>query len=837
MLKHLKYLLSVVAWLVFSITVPAQPNLPRLPEDKAIRRGTLASGVTYYIIENPVVKGRADIALVRRGEPVDGTAAGHLAPYASFLGRSGISPGRGGFIQSRGGSTMFSFPSVPMHETVLQDSTLFMVFNLINESPADEAVIISGDVNAQALKQKLDIFSLMVPGKSVGLRQDTHAWNSNPAPQWEFTEGVDGALSTIKVSYCAPRLPQNRLNTSQALVSGLFARYFSPFIKRRLERSFEVAGVPVGSIDFNYKGTADSPGDEEYIFRVVTDTAHTSAALNTLALVLGDVDDFGVGTGEFLDIRNSLRHEMLAGEKKAQDDAFYVERCVSHFIYGTNLAPEKETVNLALRRQLPDSTWAALFNSYNSAWLGRLENLNLEIETALDSLDTDKIIFEYNLNYLIGSTAGTPHYWQARDSLPEAQSSHRVRLNETRSEPVSGGNIWVYSNGMKVIYRNVPGAEGFSYAVLWQGGMDCVDGLLPGEGAYVGKLFHLFDVGDMDFRDFREMLDAEDITMEASLRMKNLILRGWCPTESLPVLLGSLQAITTQGTVDELHYGYWLRCRKLEKSGWEALLGKEMLPDYNLMPEALVESLSEKTLDKALAFYKERFSRMNEATIVVIGNVDEQVLKRELGKALGGFNTHGGTTPRKAFRYKFHGEHKVIRSTEGERGLHALYQAEMPMSASNYFASMVLEEWLNKALPKALGKYGLSVSAKVTFLAWLQERVSIKVDCYPMPEGSLPAGVQVAPSSQWHILLDRALRDVGTPGPAELAVFKDRVSNLFSAEVASTEGLMELVLLRQAYGKNIVLNSKSNIAAVDAARVRSLMTAISGGSSVKIITE
>lgn len=837
MLKQLKYLLSVVAGIVFSITVPAQPNLPRLPEDKAIRRGTLASGITYYIIENPVSKGKADIALVRRGEPVSGVSSAQLAPYASFLNRSGISPDRGGFIQSRGGSSVFSFPSVPMYDTALQDSTLLMVFRLVNDSPADEAVIISGDVNAQTLKQKLDIFSLMVPRKTIGLRQDMHAWLSNPAPQWEFRVGLAGGLSTIKATYSAPRLPQNRLNTSQALIPGIFARYFSPFIKRRLERSFEVAGVPLSSVDFKYRGTAESAGNEQYGIQVVTDTAHTSEALNTLALVLGDVDDFGVGTGEFLDIRNSLRHEMLEGETKPREDAAYVERCISHFIYGTNLAPEKETVNLAMRRQLADSTWASLFNSYNSAWLTRLENLNLEIDTALDSLDTDKVIFDYNLNYLIGSTAGTPHYWQARDSLPEAEFAHRVRLNETRSEPVSGGNIWVYSNGMKVIYRNIPSAEGFSYAVLWQGGMDCVDGLLPGEGAFIGNLFQLLDVGDMDFRDFREMLDAEDITMEASLRMKNLIVRGWCPTESLSVLMGALQGIANKGTLDELHFGYWLRSRKLMGNGIESYLGQTMLPDYNLLPQPIVESLSEKTMDKAVAFYKERFSRMNEATIVVIGNVEEQALKKELSKALGGFNTFGGTTPRKTYRYKFRGEHQVMTSNEGERGLHALYQAEMPMSASNYFASMVLEQWLNSALPKALSQHGLSVSAKVTFLAWLQERVSIRVDCYPMPAESLPAGVTVAPSSQWHILLDRALRDIGTPGSSELAIYKDRVSNLFAAEVASTDGLLELVLLRQAYGKNIVLNSKANIASVDAARVRSLMTAISGGSSVKIITE
>ena len=839
MFKLVKYLLSVVALVLISITVPAQTNLPRLQEDKAVRRGTLASGITYYIIENPVVKGRADAALVRRGEEMSELQARQLSAFSPFLLRSGISPDAGGYIQSRGGSTVFSFPSVAVHETAVLDSTLLMLFSLARESKADEALIISGDVSAQAIKAKMDIFSLMIPQRNIGVRQDTHVWQPNPAPQWEFTEGCSGDRSTIRVSYSAPRLPQNRLNTSQAVIPGLFASYFQPFIRRRLARSFQARGIPYASIGFGYRGTADSPGDEIYTVQVVTDTAHTSAALNTIALVLGAADDFGAGTGELRDIRNSLRQRMLEMESEKPVDAVYVERCVSHFLYGTNLAPAKETVNLAVRRQVTDSTWAALFNSYNSAWLGRLSNMNLEIATGIDSLDTDQVIFDYNLHYLIGSTAGdpTPYAREKRDSVPEYAVSNRVRLRETRVEPVSGGEMWSYSNGMKVIYRNMPGVQGFSYAVIWQGGMDCVDALERGEGAFIAEMFPLFGAGGLNCRDFRDMLDSEGISMEANLRLKNFIIRGWSPSEQLPLLMESLLGITTEGTIDKADFDYWRSCRALLEDDVESHLSSVLLPDFNCIPEAVVASLSDKTLDKALAFYKDRFSRMNEATLIIIGNVEEQALKKELSRNIGSFRTQNGITPRRPIRYKFRGGHQLMHTREGERCLHAQYQAEMSLSAVNYFASMALEEWLNRALPRALAKHGLSVSARVSFLAWLQERVSIKVECVPMPEESLPEGVSVAPSEQWPILLDRALRDLDAPGAQELNVYKERVGALIAAEMEDPEGLMDMVLLRQAYGKDFVLNSKSNIASVDAARLRSIMTAISGGSNVKIMSE
>ena len=832
----LKYLLSAVAGLIFSITVPAQNTPTRLQDDKAVKKGSLGSGITYYIVENPVVKGRADAALIRRGEAISAKSSEDLAPFAGFLSRSGISPSPDGYIQRRGASTLFSFPSVAVHETAVLDSTLLMIFTLAGKSEADEAIIISGDVTAQAIKAKMDIFSLMLPRRSVGVRQDTHVWKPDPAPHWCFRANTGEDKSRISVTYTAPRLPQNRLYTSQALIPELFAAQFGPFLQRRIGRSFNDAGIPYSDLDFRYSGTAASAGDEMFTVSIITDTVHTRPALERLAMVLGAIDDFGAGTEEFTGIRSAMKPGLLDRGSAALPDRAYVERCTSHFLYGTNLAPESTLVNLAVKRQLADSTWASLFNTYNRAWLGRLENLKLDIESGLDTLDADEIIFAYNLNYLIGSTAGDTlsHRWASADSLLHEADYPRVRLREAAIEPVTGGETWYYSNGIRLVYKNLPSAEGFSYAVVWPGGMDSMDDIKAGEGAFIGELFRMFDVAGVESGDFRDMLASAGISMDAKIDIRNLVLKGRAPSDAIQLLLGSLLALTTRGQLSRESFDKWRSRLSLTEDGYRPQMTSAMMPGFQYMPAPLKSAVSEDTFRKAADYYRDRFSRMGEATIIIIGNVEEQALKRLMARYAGGFDTSGGSTPRRNIRFKMQDSHLRIEGS-GEAGLHAMYYADMPLTAVNYYASMVMQEWLARALPQALAGRGLSVGVRCAILPLPEEKLLVGVDCVPIAAESLPQGVDAAGPSEWAGLLDRTMRNLELPSASALTIYKERVTKSVESGHESADGLVEMLLLRLAYGKNFVVNTKGNISSVDLARLQAMWSEITGGGSIKVV--
>ena len=113
-LSKLKYLfLTISALCSFSRIVPAQTQLPSLPVDSRIQKGTLGSGVTFYMVTNPSEKGYADIAIVQRDEPL--SAAKREGLESAFLGRMEIAPGPDGFLSDVDGSTVYRFGRVPFY--------------------------------------------------------------------------------------------------------------------------------------------------------------------------------------------------------------------------------------------------------------------------------------------------------------------------------------------------------------------------------------------------------------------------------------------------------------------------------------------------------------------------------------------------------------------------------------------------------------------------------------------------------------------------------------------------------------------------------------------------
>ena len=87
--RQYKYLiLTLCALLSFSRIVPAQTQLPPLPIDSRIQKGTLGCGVTYYMVTDPTVKGYADVAIVQRDEPLSEAKALRPARMAIFPTRT-----------------------------------------------------------------------------------------------------------------------------------------------------------------------------------------------------------------------------------------------------------------------------------------------------------------------------------------------------------------------------------------------------------------------------------------------------------------------------------------------------------------------------------------------------------------------------------------------------------------------------------------------------------------------------------------------------------------------------------------------------------------------------
>ncbi len=834
---RLKYLLLTVSALCFfSRIVPARTQLPSLPVDSRIRKGTLGCGVTYYMVTNPAVKGYADIAIVQRDEPL--SAAKRDGLLSSFLGRMEVSPGREGFISDVDGSTVYRFSRVPFYRPEVLDSTMLYTFSLVALSKAQQAVIVSGDIDAPELKKKMDIFSMMVPRMLVkeNHRPD-YVWEPSPAPSVQFYEGRKAEVS---VTYSSSRIPFPSMNTAQALVTELFGQELKVLLQHRLERALREAGIAYGDIFFEALRSEDYGGDERYTVRVTVAPDQHNAAMRVIASTLAEMDSYGVTTDEFVEAKKVLLPAIHKKSEEIPSPSEYVSRCIANFLYGANLAPYSETLRLFARKNVADSTETRLFNNFSSALLDQLGNLSLEYTAAPDSLDKDQELFYYNLSYLYGSVIPTrnDYSWRGGDTLGFRADAPRVKIRNEKKEPVTGATLWTFSNGMRVCYKEVRGSGIFHYALQLNGGLAQIEGLREGEGGYIGEMLPLYDAAGLRAWHFREVLEASGISMDAQVDLNGMSIRGAAPSPQFPLLLKGLLELANSRTPNKGEFETYRRRENVRGVSLQAELEKRLTPDYAFATRKDPSVLSEETWERAEKYFAARFSRMNDGILIISGDLETGVVKKMLCRYLGGFRVLKGNTPRKPVDYRPRsGTVTFMEEGNSHQGIHILMDAGYAVTSDHFYTARIGVGALRQELIRQLSGYGFTCDVRVSQQPQPQERFQLWITCLPAPLQGLPADVEEVSAERALSAVRKAIREVSKReiAPADLSLWKTRLEGEVRGQIASPAGFVQTLFNRYALNKDVTGRFQESISGITQEKVREFLATMASGGCVEYV--
>lgn len=835
-IRPYKYLiLTLCALLLFSRIVPAQTQLPPLPMDSRIQKGTLGCGVSYYMVTDPTVKGYADVAIVQRDEPL--SAAKRSTLHSRILSRLSIAPGPEGYLSDIDGSTVYRFCHVPFYRTEALDSTLLYTFSLVAQSKAQQAVIVSGDIDAPELKKKLDIFSMLVPRMLVKTNhQPDYVWEPSPAPSVQFYPDGNARVS---ISYDGARIPFAYMNTAQALVTDLFGLEFQVLVQHRLERNFRAAGIPYGSIDFHALRSADYGGDERYSVSVRVAPENLRQTMRLMSNTIAEMDAVGVSPEEFAEAKKVLMPTIYRKWTSTPAPGSQVNRCIAHFLYGANLAPYDETVRLFSRKSISDSLEARLFNRFADALLEQLSNLTLEYRQAPDSLDKDEELFYYNLSYLYGSVvrSGNDYRWHGADTLGMTVSCPKVRVKNERREPVSGGTIWTFSNGMRVIFKQVPKTGIFNYELQLNGGLAQIDNLKEGEGGYMGDLLSLYDAGGLPAWHFREVLEVGGVSMNTHVDLNNMAVSGVAPSSQLTLLLKALLEVANHGKLNEDACEAYRQRQLLREPGIDQVLDQRLTPGYRYADVRIPSALSAETWEKAEKFYADRFSRVNDGVLILSGDLNEAVVKKLLCQYLGGFQVQKGVTPRRPVEYTPRTGTLTVTETGPEKGVYLLMEAEYPVTATHFYTAYVAEDYLQKCLTERLVKYGYSGRVEVEPLVHPRERFQVRISCRPLPMENISADVDDQSAQRVLSAVRSAIREasIELASPTDVAHWKEKLSHVVERVMASSSGFVTTLHARYAWNKDITSRFKEGLAVMTPEDVRAFLGAMAAGGRVEYL--
>ncbi len=834
--------------------------LSSLGVPKEISLGKLPNGIDYYLVTNSAEKGFADFALVRKSayeEGLDRAALDSLPHFGTrkpyrFLADNGAAYSSEGFISNRPGATLFSFPDIPTHDQTVSDSTLLMLMDIAARSRAPQAIVVSGDIKPAQIKERMDLLSMTV----MRLRPDggvpDYRWTPRDSLVLRSTVNSTADVASIHAIFSTKRLPRELMNTLQPLVARAYADILGNIVCRRVEKAFRSEDIPLAGIRFRYQDSSESAGDERYSFSLFTSSGRIADATSQFASVLSSLDKGGAGQAEYQDAKAKLISESKreAGGRLVSNSE-YMKRCISSYLYGASLAPATSAGSVMAARSLPPELDLELFNNYVGALLDSARNLTLRYDTPDIGVDRETMRACFNRAWASAKADESVYKADFGDTLSLYEPHKKVKLRSETTEPISGGKLWTFSNGVRVLYKKTAVKGEFQYALMLRGGVAAVPSLRSGESAFVGDMLALSDVAGLSGRDFRAMLGANGITVSERAGISDLRISGIAPKSKLGLLMRSLLSIADRRTPNKADFEYYRRSEAL-RIDMEALSPRDvnslmdsiMRPNYFYTGRKYISALGDDLPERAEQYFESLFSKVNDGLLVLTGDLDEETLKKELCRTLVGFRTQKKFAQRPSIssRLASGSVTYIVESGPGlvgggEIGVNVGMSAAVPYNMENYMSFKLASAVLRKELTRALADCGASIELDEKVEVFPTERMSLYINCRPCRSSGLPLSVQPCDPLRMLDAIRPVLASIGDieVGASDLKAYKAELLNRYSESLQDPRELTDKVLTRFSEGKDLVSGYKDAVNAVSADSIRRILSLLRAGADVEYV--
>ena len=843
--------------LVFPLSAGPR-DLPALKPAPEVNTGTFPNGISYYIVANTSSKGYANFALAQQGADDQDAARAALSslphfekvPPYMFAASKGIGYSPYGYVKYAGTSSVYTFEDVPSFDSAALDSTLVMVFDMMRRFGGRQAIIVSGDVDTDRLKDRLYLLSLTVGAGNLPPEEDDYSWEPGAEPGICSRRIASGHLASMTVTYRTARTPRELLSTSHPLVVSMLAEELGHILRNRIANAFADAGIPLADMDCSYLDSSGSPSDEEYAFTLYVDEADLAAATSLFAGVLSNLDSEGVTMQELQDAKASFtaRSEKLLKAKVS--NAWYVDACVSSFLYGSAILSRRTAYDFLRGRKIAPLKDLELFNGFVSALLDPRRCLTVSYGVPSGNLDEASMRKAF-----LGSWVSAPVAPAGRVSLKDTlklsyAGKKKVKLKAEAADPMTGGSLWTFSNGMKVLFRKTAGSE-LRYSWLLKGGCSEVPDIARGESAFIGDMLGLYRVAGMSGSDFRYLLGLNGIKMDCKVSLSDMRIEGTAPTAKAELVLRSLLSLAHQRKPDSTAFDYYRRCERLRaeafrmgSEGVNAVMDSLICPEFFYPSIKNTDCLSGELPGKADRYFSAQFLNSNDGVLFIEGDLDAEELKKLLCRYLGTFFTGNRYSLRPKVQYELRSgltTYTVDRnlSQVGDGGTSANMEIALlkPFSMKTWCTFKIAVEALRCQLVNELAPLGNHVRISTQLQLLPAERLAVYINVMPCKAEGLPAGVEPAdPYAALQAIRDAIGKVVGNGvGEGELKGYKESLSNEIANEIASPGFLMEVYLRRISEGKDMVSNYSSCLAGITSDDVASLLRDFGSAGKVEYI--
>ena len=849
----------ITGFLFFLAFAAGAQDLPELTKSSRIVTGSFPNGVSYYFVANNTFKGYANFAIVQKGADYQEAMREGLGvlphfggrPAYRFLSSRGVGYGADGYVKYAGDAAIYNFENVPTFDSAASDSALVLITDLAARHNGKQAVVVCGDIDTGKMKDKLYMLSLTVGKRGAGYPAEEYEWIPSGYPNVIHYGNRTSNLAEISVSYASPRTLDKYMNTPQPLVSQMYARLLGYVIRKRTEEAFARKGLALGYTGFEYLDSSQTPGDERYAFSVGVESSRLAEATAIVSSMLAGLDGEGASQDEFSDAKSRFLAFAEKSAVSSVSNSDLAGKCISNYLYGANLADNATISGFFKGRKMDPAQDLQLFNRFVSALLDPSRNLTLSYSTPADSLDAGSLQDVFQQSWAPSGEERIPYRVMAGDTLAlYYPMGKKVKLKTDVAEPLTGGRLWSFSNGMKVVFRKTDDAR-IRYALMIRGGYGEVPGVKAGESAFVGDMLMLCNVAGMSPERFRNMLEANGISMDCKVSLADMRISGTATRNKLGLVLRSLLSIQKDRSIDRDAFAYYRKCEALRQEafrfttkGVNAVTDSIMCPDFFYPSLKIMDRLGDDLPEKAGRYFDAQFAKNDDGVLFIEGDIDSFDLQKILFRTLGSFRTGGGVSVRPKVAFPLRSgwaTYTVDKNSstvgDGGYGTNIAISALRPFTMQNWCAFRISVEALRRLLVEELATMGQQIEIVPQLQLLPVERVSVFINCRPCPSEGLPSGVEPEDPLTVMSALRAALTKLSTARiPAsELKGLKASLSNDMASEAADSDYIMEAYLRRNSEGKDMVSNYKTYLDKVSVEDVEAVLTALENGSKVEYV--
>ena len=269
----------------------------------------------------------------------------------------------------------------------------------------------------------------------------------------------------------------------------------------------------------------------------------------------------------------------------------------------------------------------------------------------------------------------------------------------------------------------------------------------------------------------------------------------------------------------------------------KAVMDSLMCPDYKYSPLKSRGKLDEAVFEKAARFYEDRFSRMNDGVLVLVGDMDENLLKKELLTYVGAFRTEHSAFYRPSIGYQPVSGWSTHVVEGKENSVYITLSVPMALTAENKMASSIAALVLERSLSKAIESTGMYVNVYSNTLVNPQERFNVMISLKEASPEGFARGLGNNDALDALDIVRAALRSMESTEVTDVAVkaYREWLKNDIATKMKAPEYWINAISMRQLEGKDFTTDYKARIDAVTTEKVKQVLASLNNASKVEYI--